>query len=103
QLQRAVGDLVQEVAVVADDHQRRIDLSQEVLQPLGGFDIQVVGRLVQQHDVGLGQQQFAQQQPVLLTSAELFDRLLVTGLGEPQPVQHALHVPIQVVHVVPLA
>ena len=99
QLQRAVGHLVQEVAVVADHDHRLVGLEQEALQPLGGFDVQVVGRLVQQHQVGLVQQQLGQHQPVLLAAAELFDRLAERLAAEAQAVQHPFDLVIQVVGV----
>ncbi len=47
------ADGVQEVTVMGDHQSERLAVHQEVLQPLDGLDVQVVGRLVQQDDVGL--------------------------------------------------
>ncbi|MND87406.1 hypothetical protein D3C80_794060 [compost metagenome] len=48
-----VGDAVQEGAVVADDQQGETGLDQLVFQQFDGQDVEVVGRLVQQQQVGL--------------------------------------------------
>ncbi|MNJ46401.1 hypothetical protein D3C77_415290 [compost metagenome] len=48
-----VGDAVQEGAVVADDQQGETGLDQLVLEQFDGQDVEVVGRLVQQQQVGL--------------------------------------------------
>ncbi len=76
-LERAVGDPVEEVAVVADHDHRRTACGEEVLEPLGGLDIEMVRRLVQKHQFRLGQEQLQQHEPVLLAAAERLDRLAV--------------------------
>ena len=66
--QNPLGSVVQEVAVVRDaDHSAREAL-QELLQPLHRFGIQVVGGLIQQQHVGLGQQQAAQRHTALFAA-----------------------------------
>ena len=55
QFQRAVCDPVEEIAVVADQDHRRRTLGEEVFQPLGRLDVEVVGGLVQKHQFGLAQ------------------------------------------------
>ena len=53
------ADLVQEVAVVGDDDHGALALVDHVLQPADGVDVEVVGRLVEQQDVGIGEQRLA--------------------------------------------
>ena len=50
---------VQKVAVVGNCHHRAPEGADIVLQPLGGMEVQVVGRLVQQQDVRVLQDQAA--------------------------------------------
>ena len=47
---------------------------QELLEPLHRFGVQVVGRLVEQQQVGSGQQQLAQRDPAPLAAREDRDR-----------------------------
>jgi len=53
---------------MADKHQRARVIFQRQVQGLDGFHVQVVGGLVHQHDVGLFQDQFAEQHAALLTT-----------------------------------
>jgi hypothetical protein len=51
---------VEQVAVVADHQHRAAELvGEEALEPLPALDIEVVGRLVEQQDVGLASRIFA--------------------------------------------
>ena len=43
---------------------------QKLLEPVHRFGVQVVGRLVQQQHVGLGEQQLAQRHAALLATGE---------------------------------
>ena len=61
-LRHAIADAVHEVAVVRDDQHRAAVLFQRVLQPLDGGKVQVVGRLVEHEQVGLGKQQAGKAQ-----------------------------------------
>ena len=70
QLQNPPGHVVQKVAVVRDrDDRARIGL-QVPLQPRYRLRVQVVGRLVQQQDVWLGEQQPAERHPTPLAAGE---------------------------------
>ena len=60
-----VADPIQEGPVVADHHQRAGLADQVPLQPLDGFNIQVVGGFVQQQQIRLLQQHLAQGDPHL--------------------------------------
>ena len=72
-LQGAVGDVVDEGTVVADQHDggRRLARQQFFLQPANGLDVQVVGRLVEQQHVGALQQNLGQLDAHAPASAEL--------------------------------
>ena len=68
QLQRPLGYLVQKVAVVGhQDHAAR-ETFQVVLQPGDAFGVQVVGGLIQQHHIGLAEQQARQGHPAPLAA-----------------------------------
>ena len=70
ELQNPLGGIVQKIAVVGDgNHGARVAL-QELFQPVHRFSIQVVGRLVEQEHVGLGQQQLTQGNAPLFTARE---------------------------------
>ena len=69
-------------------HQRAPPSQQQLLQPLHRFQVQVVGRLIQQQQIRLGQQQLGQQRTGALAAAEVRQRLVVLVLVEPQAAQH---------------
>ena len=56
QLQDVCADAVQQLAVVADDQGRVRIAFQPLLQPQGAFQVEVVGRFVQQQHVRFGEQ-----------------------------------------------
>ena len=80
----AAGHLVQEVAVVRDDQDRSVPILQVRFQPFDGFDIQVVGGLIQQQQVGVGKQQPGQQGAGALPAGKLGQGALVIGRQETQ-------------------
>ena len=56
----AVDHAVEEIAIVGDEEQRARVPAEPVLEPQHGVEVEVVGGLVQQQEVGLLQQQFRQ-------------------------------------------
>ena len=62
---------VQKITVVADKQQSPGPALKRTLQPLNGAHVQMVGRLVEDEQVGLFQQQPGQQQPRLLATAQV--------------------------------
>ena len=99
EFERAVGHAVEEIAVVAhDDHGGRA-LDQEILEPFGGIDVEMVAGLVEEHHVGLGQQELGEHKAILLAAAERRDRLAERPAPEPQPVEHLLDAMVEVVGV----
>lgn len=84
-LQNPRADPVEEVAVVADQDHRPPAVHQIVFQPLGGGDVQVVCRFVEQQDIWRPQEQPGEEQPVLLSAAEGLCWLVVLGPVESEP------------------
>ncbi len=83
-MQDVVDRVVEQLAVVAD-HQggARIAL-QPRLQPQRAFQVEIVGRLVQQQQVGLGEQGGGQRHAHTPAAGELRHRPAQVGVGETQ-------------------
>ncbi len=61
QVSHVSADLIQEVTIVTDDDHRALVAVEHIFQPTNRVDIQVVGRLVQQQNIGVGEQGLCQQ------------------------------------------
>ena len=90
ELEDPAGDVVEEVAVVGDDQDGARIVAQVAFQPGHAFGVEMVGRLVEQQQVGLVEQQLAQRHAALLAAGELGDLGVVGraaqrvhGLGRP--------------------
>ncbi len=70
ELEDPAGDVVEEVAIVGDRHHGALVVLQEALEPGDRFGVQMVGRLVEQQEVGLLQQQPAERDPPPLAAGE---------------------------------
>ena len=68
------ADRIQEVAVVGDDDDGALVVEQKVLEPVDGFDVQVVGRLVEHDDVGVSEERLGQKD---------LDLIARVGVGHP--------------------
>ena len=77
ELEDPAGDVVEEVAVVGDDQDGAAVLDQVLLQPGDGLGVEVVGRLVEEQDVGVLEQQLAERDAALLAAGEGVDRGVV--------------------------
>jgi hypothetical protein len=66
--------VVEEGAVVADQEHRAVVVLQQGFEQLQGFDVEVVGRLVEHQHVGRPREQARQQQAVALAAGERLDR-----------------------------
>ena len=74
ELEDPLGDVVEEVPIVGDgQHGTGIGL-EVTLQPVHRLGVEVVGRLVEQQQVGLLQQQLAERHPAALAAGEDVDR-----------------------------
>ena len=68
ELERPFGDVVEEVAIMGDhDHGAGI-VAQMMLEPGHAFRVEMVGRLIEQEDVGFCQQQAAERHASLLAA-----------------------------------
>ncbi len=70
---------------------------QILLQPFGGPEIQVVGGLVQQEDVGILQNQAGQVDPGLLPAGEGGKKLPPHVLGNLQAIAHLIQLRLGIV------
>ena len=70
ELQHRGADGLQEPAVVGDQHDRGVQRHEVLLEPLERRDVQVVGRLVEQQQVGLAGQRPPQRGPGQLAAGE---------------------------------
>ncbi len=75
-----VADAVEEVAVVADHDDHALVVGEELLQPHHRRDVEVVGRLVEQQHVGLGEQRLGEQHAHLQRAVDV-PQVLVVDLG----------------------
>ena len=88
-MEDGVDDIVEEVALVADDDQRAGIALEEVLEPQRRFEIEVVRRLVEQQQVGRREQQRGERDAHLPAAREAVERprlhLLVEAEAEQDP------------------
>ncbi len=82
QLDDLVADRADEGAIVRDQHERPLVLGEVGLEPLDGGEIEVVGRLVHQEEIGLSHQHLGQLQPAALAARQRVDRAGEIALGE---------------------
>ena len=79
---RAAADRLQQGAVVGDEDDRALEGDQRVLERLAALDVEVVGGLVEDQDVGAGGDQDRQREPPLLAAGDVAQLLLDVGAGE---------------------
>ena len=91
-LDGATGYVVDECSVVAYQYHRVGLCLQKGFKPLDAFDVEVVGGLVKQEDVGLLQQELGQFDAHAPTAAELAGAALEVAALEAQSHQGTLHV-----------
>ena len=74
--QNAIHGNVQKIAVVRDHHKGVGIIRQIIFQPVARFQVQMVGRLIEQQQVRLGQQKFRQAQAHLPAAGKLLRRAI---------------------------
>ncbi len=89
-VQRDVADGIEEFAVVRNHHQRAGVAREPVFQPHHGVEVQVVGRLIEQQQVGRAHQRLRQVQPHAPAAREARHRLLCLRHGEAEAEQQRL-------------
>ncbi len=93
ELPRRGADGVQKPAVVGDDEHRAAARGEVAREPVDTFDVQVVGRLVEQQQLGRVEQQARQRDAPALATGETRDRGVDAGGEEPQ--LDAAHEPVE--------
>ena len=86
-----LSHLIQEVAVMGNGQDGALEGLDVGFQPLHAVQVQMVGRLVQQKDVGLFQQQTSQVDAGLLAAGEGVEFLLALVGGDGQTVADLVH------------
>ena len=81
------GDGVEEVAVVGDDDEGAVVVVEEVLEPVDGLEIEVVGGLVEEERFGLAEEGLGQQDADLLAALELSHLALVELFADVEAVE----------------
>jgi len=84
EVEHVVDGQAEQLDVVGDDHQPPGEGLQVVPQPHDGVVVEVVGRLVQQERVGIGEQDARQLDPAALAPGQGPQRLVEHPGGEPE-------------------
>ena len=82
---------IQEIAVVRDQHECERIVRQVLLQPVAGFQIQVIGGLIKKQQVGFFEQKFRQRDAHLPAARKVLGAFVPLLMREPQPGQHAAY------------
>ena len=77
-----IDDLVEELPVVADEQQRVAIAAQEIGEPQRGFEIEVIGRLVEQQQLGLGEEHAGKRDTHAPAAGEIRQRLILLVVVE---------------------
>ena len=95
ELEDPLRDVVEEVAVVGDRDDRARVLLEEALEPVDRLGIEVVGRLVEQQQVGVAEEQPGERHATLLAAGQRRDVGVVgrAAQGVHRDVDVALEVP----------
>ncbi len=80
-------DLIQKVAVVGDDDHRVGKAEEELFQPGDGIQIEMVGRLIEQQDIGVAEKGLSQQHPHLVPGLQFLHVFVAQRLGDAEPVE----------------
>ncbi|GBF25237.1 hypothetical protein MnTg02_00267 [bacterium MnTg02] len=70
EFQRPFRNIVEKIAIMSDERDHARIVAQETLQPGDGFGIQMVGRLIEQQNFRLGEQQAAERHAPQLTTGK---------------------------------
>ena len=86
----AVGQIVEQPAVVADENDGARISVEIFLKPDHGFDVEMVGRFIQQQHAWLREQEFRQGNAHLPAAAEFVGETVEIRARKPKPREHAL-------------
>lgn len=90
QIDDAGGQVLQEGAVMGDEQQGALEVQQLFLQPGDAFQVQMVGRFVQQQHFRFDDQRPGQRHPAQPAAGELTDPAVGRQLQAAQDIFHAL-------------
>src|SRR3546814_19318337 len=85
QMQDVIDDIVQEIALVADDQDRRAIAFEDILEPHHRFEIEVVRRLVEQQHIGLREEEGGERHAHPQAPREAVERLFLHSHDETYP------------------
>ena len=93
----ARDDAVHELAIVARHDERAFEVLEPFFEPDDGFEVEVVGRLVHQQDVGIEREDLGERDPHLPAAAEALDRAVVVAGADAQAGEDFLGARVEVV------
>ena len=76
---------LEEPAVVRDEDHGRVERGELALEPLEALDVEVVRRLVEQQQVGVGRERAGERGAGQLSAGERVERAVEVGVREPEP------------------
>jgi hypothetical protein len=82
EMQNVVGHGVEQVALVADHDQAAAIALEKRLQPNGRFEIEMVRRLVEQQQLGFGEQQRGERHPHAPAAGKRVELLMLRLFGK---------------------
>ena len=94
-LDGAVDGDVEEIAVVGDEDVAEGIVLEVVLKPVAGFEIEMVGGLVEKQQIGLGEQQFGQRDAHLPAAGELIGLARPVFFAEAEAGEHGAHLRVE--------
>ena len=86
-MQDGVDGIVEQFAVVADDQRGMRIFLEPRFEPQRAFEVEIVGRFVEEQHVGLGEQRCRQRDAHAPAAGELRHRTMQVGLGETEPAE----------------
>ncbi len=87
----ARGEAIEQEAVVGDDDDRAVEVGQIFFQPLDGGQVEVIGRFVQQKQIGLGEQELGEGQARALPAGKHRDFLFPRFAAQADAQQRGFH------------
>ena len=85
ELEHCIADGLEEPAVVRDDQDSRVERLQLALEPFEALDVEVVGRLVQEQEIGVAAEGAPQRCAGQLTAGERLQRRSRCSSWKPSP------------------
>ncbi len=79
-----IDGIVQQVAVMADDDEAARIAREVVFEPQGAFEVEIIGGLVKQEQVGLGEEHGSKRHAHAPAAGKLRDRPLLGVRGKPE-------------------